>query len=83
MFKNNLKQKSNPLLVAIITAASFFIGLSLVKYFRQGQLNLTNLAESLIAALVFFVVYYFLGSYLNKRIERKKQKNKAQIYDQK
>lgn len=72
MFKNNLKQKKNPLLVAIITAVAFFIGLSLVKYFRGGQVDLI---ETLIGALVFFVVYYFLGRYLNKRIERKKQKS--------
>lgn len=74
MFKNNLKQKRNPLLIAIITAVSFFIGLSLVKYFRHGQFNLTDLAESLLGALVFFIVYFFLGNYLNKRIEKKKQK---------
>ena len=69
MLRSNLKQKRNPLPIAIITAVSFFIGLSLVKYLRQGQFDLI---QSLIGALVFFIVYYFLGSYLNKRIERKK-----------
>ena len=71
MLKSNLKQKRNPLLVAIIATVAFFIGLLLVKYIRRGQFDLIG---SLIAALVFFVVYYFLGGYLNKRIERKKQK---------
>ncbi len=83
MLKSNLKQKRNPLLIAIITAVSFFIGLSLVKYIRRGQLDLTDLAESSIGALVFFVVYYFLGSYLNKRAERKKQKREERNYNQK
>ena len=73
MLRSNLKQKRNPLLIAIITAVSFFIGLSLVKYIRQSQFDITDLAESLLGALVFFIVYHFLGSYLNKRIERKKQ----------
>ncbi len=77
MLRNNLKQKRNPLLLAIITAVAFFIGLSLVKYIRRGQFDLM---ETLIAALVFFVVYYFLGRYLNKRIERKKQKSEEQKY---
>ncbi|MCK4355341.1 hypothetical protein KAW43_03305 [Candidatus Parcubacteria bacterium] len=83
MLRSNLKQKKNPLPIAIITAISFFIGLSLVKYFRQGQFDLTDFAQSLLGALVFFIVYFFLQSYLNKRIERKKQKNEAQNYDQK
>ena len=69
MLRGNLGQKRNPLLIAIITAVAFFIGLSLVKYLRQGQFDLI---ESLIGALVFFVVYFFVGSYLSKRIERKK-----------
>ena len=72
MLRGDLEQKRNPLPITIITAVSFFIGLSLVKYFRQGQFNITDLTESLLGALVFFIVYYFLGSYLNKRIERKK-----------
>ena len=80
MLRSNLKQKKNPLLLAIITAISFFIAFSLVRYFRHGQIDLI---ETLIAALVFFVVYYFLGSYLNKRIERKRQKSEEQKYDQK
>jgi len=80
MLKSNLKQKRNSLLAAIITAVAFSIGLSLVKYIRRGQFDLI---ESLIGALVFFVVYYFLGSYLNKRTERKKQKSEEKIYDQK
>ena len=80
MFKSNPKQKSNLLLTAILTAVSFFIAFSLVKYIRHGQVDLI---ETLIGALVFFVVYYFLGRYLNKSRERKKQKGKAQIYDQK
>ena len=80
MLKNDLKQKRNPLLIAIIPAVAFFIGFSLVKYIRRGQFDLM---ETLIAALVFFVVYYFLGRYLNKRIERKRQKNEEQIYDRK
>ena len=71
MFRSNPKQKRSPLLLAIITTVSFFIGLSLVKYLRRGQFNLI---ESLIGALVFFVIFYFLGNYLNKRAERKKQK---------
>lgn len=71
MLRSDLKQKRNPLLLAIITAVSFFIGLSLVKYIRRGQFDPI---ESLIATLVFFVVYFFVGSYLNKRRERKKQK---------
>jgi len=83
MFKSNPKPKNTLLLTATLTAVSFFIAFSLVKYIRRGQLDLTDLAESLLGALVFFVVYYFLGRYLNKKMERKKQKGKAQIYDQK
>ena len=71
MLRSDLKQKRNPLLLAIIVAVSFFIGLSLVKYIRRGQFDLI---ESLFATLVFFVIFYFLGNYLNKRRERKKQK---------
>jgi hypothetical protein len=69
MFKSDLKQKRNPLPIAIITAVSFFIGLSLVKYIWRGQFDLI---ESLIGALVFFVVYFFLQSYLSKRAEKTK-----------
>ena len=80
MLRSNLKQKRNPLPIAIITAISFFIAFSLVKYIRRGQFDLI---ESLIGALVFFVVYFFLQSYLNKRRERKEQKNEEKNYDQK
>lgn len=81
MLKYNPKIiKGSPLLTAIITSVAFFIAFSLVKYIRRGQFDLI---ETLIAALVFFVVYYFLGSYLNKRIERKRQKSEEQKYDQK
>ena len=83
MLRTNLKQKKNPLLIAIITAVSFFIGLSLVKYFRQGQFDITDLAQSLLGALVFFIVYFLLQSYLNKRIERKKQKREERNNEQK
>ena len=83
MLRNNPKQKTNLLLTAILTATSFFIAFSLVKYLRRGQLDLTDLAGSLLGALVFFVVYYFLGGYLNKRRERKKQKSEERNYDQK
>ena len=78
MLRGDLGQKRNPLLIAIITAVSFFIGLSLVKYLWRGQFDLI---ESLISALVFFIVYYFLGSYLNKKMGRKKQKSEEKNYD--
>ncbi|UZE93001.1 MAG: hypothetical protein IB617_02470 [Candidatus Nealsonbacteria bacterium] len=70
MLRSNLKQKKNPLPIAIITTVSFFIAFSLVKYLRHGQFDLI---ESLIGALVFFVVYFFLQGYLNKRIEKKQR----------
>lgn len=81
MLKSNLKQKRNPLpmQIAIITAVSYSVVYSLIKYFHQGQFNL---AESLLGALIFFVVFFFLWSYLNKRIE-KKQKREKRNYGQK
>ena len=80
MFRSNPKQKSNLLLSAILTTISFSIAMLLLRYFRRGQFYLV---ESLVGALIFFVVYYFIGSYLNKRIERKKQKREERNYDQK
>jgi len=80
MLRSSPKQKSNLLLTAILTTVSFFIAFSLVKYIRQGQVDLI---ETLIGALVFFVVYFFVGNYLSKRTERKKQKSREKNYDQK
>ena len=80
MLKDDLKQKRISLQVVIITTVSYFVVYSLIKYFHRGQFNL---AESLLGALIFFVIFFFLWSYLNKRIERKKQKSEGQIYDQK
>jgi len=69
MLRSDLKQKRISLQVAIITTVSYFVVYSLIKYFHRGQFNLTEL---LLGALIFFVVFYFLWSYLNKRIGKQK-----------
>ncbi len=72
------KQKRNPLPIrlqmAIITATSFFIAFSVIKYIRRGQFDLI---ETLIGALIFFVVFYLLSQVFYKRRLKKQEKEMA------
>ena len=53
MFRSNLKQKRNPLLIAIITVTSLFIVFSQTEYFQHDQFNPPDSAESKIRIAAF------------------------------
>ena len=60
------EKRKHPFLVALVSAAAFFIVYSAIRVFIEKNYNT---AESLIFSSIVFLLIFFLQAVINKRIE--------------
>ena len=66
-----LNEKRSPWLISFIVALLYFVFYNATRYAMHESFQML---EALAGAAVFFVVYFFLQGYVNKKFEKKEIK---------